>query len=173
MIFVIVALVFLIRLIFFKISIRNEKKILADGGREYGVENSKYITILHILFYTFCFIEAFVRKVHFDVISLIGLCLIIFSMCMLYVATRLLKDIWAVKLMLLADHKYVDHWLFKTVKHPNYFLNIIPELIGLTLLCHAYFTAIILFSLYSFVLYRRIKEEETLLNDVIIKNGIR
>jgi len=24
------------------------------------------------------------------------------------------KDIWAVKLMLLADHKYVDHWLFKT-----------------------------------------------------------
>ena len=41
MIFVIVALVFLIRLIFLKISIRNEKKILADGGREYGAENSK------------------------------------------------------------------------------------------------------------------------------------
>lgn len=59
MIFVIVALVFLIRLIFLKISIRNEKKILADGGREYGVENSKYITILYILFYTFCFIRVF------------------------------------------------------------------------------------------------------------------
>ena len=56
MIYAIVIAVFIIRLFFLKISIKNEKKILKDGGREYGVENSKRITILHILFYLFCLI---------------------------------------------------------------------------------------------------------------------
>ena len=51
MIYAIVIAVFVIRLFFLKISIKNEKKILKDGGREYGVENSKRITILHIILF--------------------------------------------------------------------------------------------------------------------------
>ena len=78
MIYAIVIAVFIIRLFFLKISIKNEKKILKDGGREYGVENSKRITILHILFYLFCFIEAIIRKPKFDKISFLGLFLIVF-----------------------------------------------------------------------------------------------
>ena len=45
----IVLAVFVFRLVFLKISMKNEKAILANGGREYGVQNTKYITILHIL----------------------------------------------------------------------------------------------------------------------------
>ncbi|HEU2198705.1 TPA: hypothetical protein VU942_002116, partial [Streptococcus pneumoniae] len=65
----------------------------------------------------------------------------------------------------------VDHILFRTVKHPNYFLNILPELIGLTLLSHAYVTFVLVFPVYAVILYRRIAEEEKLLHEVIIPNG--
>ncbi|MDO5100560.1 MAG: isoprenylcysteine carboxyl methyltransferase family protein [Eubacteriales bacterium] len=155
-----------------KLSIKNEKKIIADGGCEYGKENSKRITILHILFYLCSFIEAIVRRAEFDRISIVGLVLIGFSVFMLYTVTRLLKDIWTVKLMLLHNHKYVDHWLFRVVKHPNYYLNIFPELLGLVLLCHALITAVILSPLYILVIFIRIKEEK-LLRETIIPNGVR
>lgn len=141
----IVLAVFVFRLVFLKISIKNEKAILANGGQEFGVQNTKYITILHILFYLSCFVEATIRQVHFDALSSVGLGLLVFSMFMLYVVTQLLGDIWTVKLMLVKNHKFVDHWLFRYVKHPNYFLNIIPELIGLALLCHALLSFCVLF----------------------------
>lgn len=55
---------FLLRLFFLKISIKNEKRILADGGKEYGVANTKLLTICHILFYAACLTEAIVKKRH-------------------------------------------------------------------------------------------------------------
>lgn len=167
----IVLLVFLLRLVFLKLSIKNEKRILADGGKEFGIQNTKYITVLHILFYFCCLIEAIVTKPSFDVMSSVGLLLLTFSMVMLYVVTRLLGDIWTVKLMLVNNHQFVDHWLFRVVKHPNYYLNILPELFGLALLCHAKWTMILLYPLYLLVLYRRIQEENKLLAEVIIPNS--
>lgn len=168
----IVIAIFVLRLSFLKISKKNEKRILENGGREYGVQNSKRLTILHIAFYLFSPIEAAVRKIEFDMTSIIGLGLMIFSMFMLYTVVNLLKDIWTVKLMILKDHKYNPHWLFKVVKHPNYFLNIAPELIGLVLLCHAWYTFVIIAPFYVYTMYVRIKEEEKLLQEVIIPNGV-
>lgn len=73
--------------------------------------------------------------------------------------------------MLVNNHKYVDHPLFRIVKHPNYFLNILPELVGLALVSHAYVTFIFIFPVYAVILYQRIAEEEKLLQEVIIPNG--
>lgn len=168
----IVVAIFILRLFFLKISKQNEKNILENGGKEYGVANSKRLTILHIAFYLFSVIEAVVRKTTLDTISLVGLGLMVFSMIMLTVVVRLLKDIWTVKLMLLSNHKYNPHWLFKVVKHPNYFLNIAPELIGLVLLCHAWYTLAVVAPFYMYTMYVRIKEEEKLLREVIIPNGV-
>lgn len=167
----IVISVFLLRLFFLKISIKNEKAIIKNGGKEYGVKNTKYITILHILMYVLSVTEAVIKNSKFDLISVIGVALLGFSMVMLYVVTRLLGEIWTVKLMILKDHKYVDHWLFRNIKHPNYFLNIVPELIGVALICHSLYTSIVILPLYAIVLYCRIKEEEKLLKDIIIPNG--
>ena len=173
LIYAIVAFIFTVRLMFLKVSVKNEKRILAEGGKEYGVANSKRITILHILFYAAAVIEAGVRQVSFDTISMIGLGLIIFSMIMLSVVVNLLHGIWTVKLMLVKDHKFNNHWLFRVIKHPNYFLNILPELTGLVLLCHSYYSAMVLAPFYIIVLAIRIKEENKLLQEVIIPNGIQ
>lgn len=167
----IVAVVFVVRLVFLKRSIANEKAILQAGGREYGVQNSKYITLLHIAFYLFCTVEALIKRPAFDAISWLGLVLLVGGMGMLYVVTQLLGPIWTVKLMILDNHQFVDHWLFRTVKHPNYFLNILPELVGLCLLCHAWYTLALLSLPYSYVMYQRIREENRLLREVIIPNS--
>ena len=171
MIVLLVSLLFLLRLFFLSISIKNEKRILAEGGKEYGVANTKLLTISHILFYAACLIEAVIKNVAFDTLSALGLIFLIFSMAMLYLVILLLGPIWTVKLMLVKNHRFVDHWLFQTVKHPNYFLNILPELIGLALLCHATYSFCLLFPLYVLILYRRIREENRLLQEVIIPNG--
>lgn len=171
-IYVIVLLVFVIRLAFLKISKRNEKDILENGGEEYGVKNSKRITILHIIFYFGSLVEAIITKAEFDKISLIGLFLLTFSMFMLYIVVHLLDGIWTVKLMIAKNHKFNNHWLFEKVKHPNYFLNIVPELIGIGLICHSKITSIIVLPLYAIVLYIRIKEENTLIEKIIKPNGV-
>ena len=158
-------------MIFLKRSIENEKRILSNGGQEFGVENTKRLTLAHIIFYLSCFVEAMVHKTNFDGMSMVGLVLLIFSMLMLMLVIHLLGDIWTVKLMLVNNHKFVDHFLFRTVKHPNYFLNILPELVGLSLVSHAYVTFIFIFPVYAVILYQRIAEEEKLLQEVIIPNG--
>lgn len=168
---IIVAVIFIIRLAFLKVSKQNEQAILASGGKEYGVQNSKRLTILHILFYFSCLVEAVLRRAELDTQGLLGCALVAFALVMLYVVTQLLKGIWTVKLMIANEHKFNDHWLFRVVKHPNYFLNIVPELIGLALLCHALYSAVVILPFYAFVLYNRIEEEDRLIAEVIIPNG--
>ncbi|TVX32052.1 hypothetical protein AZJ41_04535, partial [Streptococcus pneumoniae] len=55
--------------------------------------------------------------------------------------------------------------------HPNYFLIILTEPVGLPLLIHSYVTFIFMFPVYAIILYYRIAEEEKLLQEVIIPNG--
>ena len=146
---VIFVAVSLFRLVFLRKSSQNEQDILAKGGMEYGVKNSNIMKYLHMLFYAVCFLELLLKKPAFDFVSLLGAVLLLFSMFMLYLVAKLLGPVWTIKLMLVKDHKFVDH-----------------------LLSHAYFALFILFPLYCITLYVRIKEEEQLLKEVIIPNGI-
>ncbi|MBY5034749.1 hypothetical protein K6V78_06740 [Streptococcus gallolyticus] len=170
---VIIIAVFIIRLYYLRISKRNEARILAEGGVEYGQAVSKWITILHILFYLGCFLEACFGTSSFDGISLLGLVLLGCAMWMLHLVVHLLDGIWTVKLMIAKNHLYNPHWLFKTVKHPNYFLNILPELLGLVLLSHAWWTLMLVSPFYIYVLFLRIKEENHLIQTVLLQNGVK
>lgn len=171
-IFILVATIFILRLAFLRISKRNERIILEKGGMEYDIKNTKFLTIAHIIFYISTVFEAFLRKTQFDLLGLIGFFLILFSLSILYyIVNVLLKDIWTVKLMVAKNHQYNPHWLFRTVKHPNYYLNIIPELIGLVFICHAFYTFIIIFPIYMIILFNRIKNENYILKNIIIPNS--
>lgn len=171
-IYILVVLIFVLRLYFLKISKQNERAILRNGGTEYGARNSKFLTIAHILFYFGCLAEAIVKKPEFDGVCATGLGLIVFSFLMLYyIVNHLLKGIWTVKLMVAKGHKYNPHWLFQIVKHPNYYLNITPELIGLALLCHAVAIFALLAPIYAGILAVRIKQENRVLKEIIIPNG--
>lgn len=167
LIYVIVLFVFAIRLVFLKISKENEKNILENGGREFGVYNSKRLTILHIFFYFGSLIEVTINHTVFDKLSFIGLCLLTFSMIILHTVVKLLGDMWTIKLMVSDNYKISDHWLFRIFKHPNYFLNIVPELVGIALICHSKVVSLVILPIYAVVLYIRIKEEELVVDTMI------
>ena len=158
-----VAIIFVIRLYFLRVSKQNEARIVADGGREYGAFNSKLMAIVHVLIYFYALGEFYYLDRSVNSLTFIGMGLVVFSMYMLYMVSRLLSPIWTVKLMVAKNHQYVDHWLFRNIKHPNYFLNIVPELVGLILVCQAWYTALLLLPIYAIIMYIRIIEENKII----------
>ncbi|MBX5316889.1 isoprenylcysteine carboxyl methyltransferase family protein [Staphylococcus caprae] len=162
MILTILFIFFCIRLISLKISINHSQQLKVDGAVEYGVNNSKFLAITHVFIYVCAGVEAMMNKDTFSLVNGIGLMILIFTYIMLFVVIRTLGGIWTLKLFILPNHPIIKSGLYKVTKHPNYFLNIVPELIGVLLLTHATYTTILLIP-YAYFLYVRIKQEERLM----------
>lgn len=159
----------LLRLISLCISVRNEKRIKQEGGIQYGRINSLLLTVAHILFYFSCLYEAY----HNDTLQVnstmakIGFGLLVFAYTILFYVIYELKNIWTLKIYILKNHTINKSFLFRYVRHPNYFLNIIPELIGISFLCSAYTTLIILMPFYLVILSIRIYQEEKAMKHIV------
>lgn len=149
-----------IRLATLRISIRNEKRLIQQGAVQYGKKNSLLLSVAHIAFYASAIIEANRYRTGLDATVLAGLVLLVLAFAVLFYVIAALKEIWTVKLYILPDHKINHAFLFKYIRHQNYYLNIIPELIGLSLFCHAKYTAIFGLPVYLIILFVRIKQEE-------------
>lgn len=153
----------IIRLISLIISAANEKKLKKRNATEYGKQNSRLLVLCHTLFYLCCLGEAILLRKNSNNISFIGLGLFIFSMIILCIVILNLKGIWTVKLMIVPGQKINRSFIFKYFKHPNYFLNIIPELVSTALICQAWYTLSIGLPLYLIPLAMRIVQEEKLM----------
>jgi isoprenylcysteine carboxyl methyltransferase (ICMT) family protein YpbQ len=57
--------------------------------------------------------------------------------------------------------------LFRYTKHPNYFLNVIPELIAIALICQAWWVLALGFPLYLIPLVVRIYQEENVMSQQV------
>lgn len=160
MIAAVFALVFAIRLVSLSISIKNEKRLIAEGARQYGERNSKLLSAAHVVYYFAALAESYVRGATFDAISAIGTAVLAFALAMLFYVIHALGSVWTVKLYIHPNHQVNRNWLFRNVRHPNYFLNIIPELIGVGLLCHAWAVMLVGLPLYLAILAVRIRHEQ-------------
>lgn len=157
--FIVLAVLFRLASLF--ISIRHERQLKAAGAVEIGAANSALLAVTHTAFYLAAIAECFLTGGHiFDAVALAGLALYLFGAAMLVVVIRTLGRFWTVKLILAADHALVTHPLFRRVRHPNYFLNILPELVGFALTLHAYYTLAFGLPLYLTPLVIRIRQEE-------------
>lgn len=159
MIAVVFFLIFGIRLISLSISIKNEKRLIAEGARQYGEKNSKLLSVAHVVYYFAALGESYVRGAQFDAVSAAGTALLVFALGMLFYVIHALGSVWTVKLYIHPQHKMNRNWLFRYVRHPNYFLNILPELIGVGLLCHAWGVMAVGLPIYAAILAVRIRHE--------------
>jgi len=144
-------------------SASNEKKLKKANAVEYGRNNSKVLVLFHVLYYLACLGEAIVLNKTVDTISFFGVGLFGFSMVMLWIVIFSLKDLWTVKLIIAREHRLNSSFIFKFFKHPNYFLNIVPELISIALICQAWYTLSIGLPLYLIPLTIRIVQEENVM----------
>jgi isoprenylcysteine carboxyl methyltransferase (ICMT) family protein YpbQ len=158
LLFITVAVLF--RVIMLAVSMRNERALRQNGAVEYGARNSLWLALAHVAFYISASIEGVVRQPAFDLVTISGLLVYSFGAVMLLIVSHLLGRLWTVKLMIAQDHELVTHPLFRRVRHPNYYLNIVPELVGFALTLHAYFTLVIGLAIYAVPLGIRIRQEE-------------
>lgn len=142
------------------ISKRHEAWLRAEGAEEYGAGNSRLIAVLHTAFYIAAFLEGGWRDSQLDLLTWFGLILYGFAMFALLYVIRELGNLWTIKVLIAPGHRLKQNWLFRTVRHPNYYLNIIPELLALTLIMKAWLTLVVLYPVYLAVLVCRIRIEE-------------
>lgn len=154
---------FLFRVATLGVSIRHEKVLKRNGAIEYGSFNSLILALCHVGFYVCALGEGLYKDAGVDSITIAGMILYLFSAVVLLHVIRLLGDMWTVKLIISPRQVLVTHPIFRFVRHPNYFLNIIPELAGLALVFHSFVTLLVGLALYLIPLSVRIKEEETVM----------
>jgi isoprenylcysteine carboxyl methyltransferase (ICMT) family protein YpbQ len=142
------------------ISRRNEARLRAHGAEEYGIANSRLLVALHTLFYIAVLLEGWWRGSQVDALMWLGVALYLFAMLALAYVIHELGGLWTVKVLLAPNHVLNQSWLFRSLRHPNYYLNIIPELLALVLIMKAWWTLVILYPCYLATLIRRIRMEE-------------
>jgi isoprenylcysteine carboxyl methyltransferase (ICMT) family protein YpbQ len=142
------------------ISFRNERRLKQEGAVEYGRSGTALITGVSLLYAAVAIVEGALRRVQFGAFTVWGIAIHTFSMVVLFSVIYQLRDTWTVKVLIARDHRLVTSWLFRTVRHPNYFLNLIPEFIGLTLVFTSWVTAAVLFPVLLVAIGVRIVQEE-------------
>ncbi len=147
------------------VSMRHEKALKAHGAREYGRSNSHLLAAAHVLFYGGALVEGLWRSTQLTRWTTVGILLYVLSIIALLLVWRELKGLWTVKLLIASDHPLNQSALFRWVRHPNYFLNIIPELVGLALIMGAWIVLVVGLPLYLLVLRRRIVQEEQVMHE--------
>ena len=158
-----IAFAFLFRIATVILSIRNQTTLKDAGAVEFGVRNSNILALAHVLYFLSATDEAILDPPPFDTISIIGLVLYGISVISILFVIQLLGRLWTVRLLIAPDHSLVRHPLFRIVRHPNYYLNILPELIGFALVLHAYLTLLIGLPLYLIPLVTRMRQEEAVM----------
>jgi isoprenylcysteine carboxyl methyltransferase (ICMT) family protein YpbQ len=149
-----------IRLVSVLVSRRNEARLRAEGAEEYGAGNSRLLAMLHSIFYIAAFVEGGWRGTPGDWLTWSGLALYIFAMLALLYVIRALGGLWTVRVMLAPAHTLRRDWFFRTFRHPNYYLNILPELLAMVLIMKAWLTLVLVFPPYLVALACRIRIEE-------------
>jgi isoprenylcysteine carboxyl methyltransferase (ICMT) family protein YpbQ len=147
------------------VSKRNEARLRAEGAEEFGAGNTRLIALLHATFYVAAFAEGWWRGTQMDALAWFGVALYGVAMLVLLYVIRELGSVWTVKVFVAERHILNQSWLFRAVRHPNYYLNILPELLGLALAMKAWFTLTILLPCYLVALFRRIKIEEEVMRE--------
>jgi isoprenylcysteine carboxyl methyltransferase (ICMT) family protein YpbQ len=147
------------------VSMRNEKVLKANGAIEYGRRTSQLLAVAHTLFYVSALVEGLWRSTQPTWWTAVGLLLYILSILAFLLVWRELHRFWTVKLIIASDHVLNQSALFRWVRHPNYYLNVIPELVGLALIMGAWMTLVIGLPLYLLVLRMRIVQEEQVMKE--------
>lgn len=142
------------------LSRNNEAQLRSQGAVEYGAETSRLLILLHTAIYVGCVAEGVTRDASMDMAAQIGMGVYGLSLLALGAVIASLGRLWTMRLLFLPDHPLNRGWLFRLFRHPNYFLNILPELVSLIIIFDAWATLAVIFPAYAVTLGIRILEEE-------------
>ncbi|MGI3164558.1 isoprenylcysteine carboxyl methyltransferase family protein [Pseudooceanicola sp. 200-1SW] len=154
-----------IRLVSLSISKRNERALRSIGAVEHGARTSRALAAAHVLYYLVAIAESTLRQSDPSWLTGLGLGLYALSICALFWVIATLGRLWTVKLYIAPDHRLETNWVFRRIKHPNYVLNIVPELVGFAIVLQAWATLFFGLPLYLVLLIARIRQENRIMRE--------
>jgi methyltransferase len=143
---------------------RNERRILAAGGREHAPRHFGAMAALHGAWLAAMLIEVHVaRPPLIGTLALVALLLVLVGQGLRYAAMRSLDWRWTVRIMTLPDAPAVSGGIYRYLRHPNY-VGVALEIVALPLVHTAWRTALIASALNAIILAVRVRAEEAALS---------
>jgi len=149
-------MVMVARLMTVAVARENERRLRARGSMLAGRIKAHLMTMAHAAFYLLAAGEYGWRGAPFSPITWVGAAMWLLAMLGLVA----LREVWTVRVFVSRGEVRPTGSLYRRFRHPGYVLNIIPELAGVGLLAHAWFTVALCLPLYVLLLLRRIRTEE-------------
>lgn len=147
------------RLVELYIAKQNEKQLKAAGAVEYGESHYRWMVLMHLCFFIVLIIEVVVLERDMSGLWPIWLTLFLIAQSGRIWAIRSLGKHWNTKIIVVPDADVVIKGPYKYFKHPNYII-VATEILVISLLFNAYYTAIIFSLLNVWMMTVRIPLEE-------------
>ncbi len=150
------------RLLELALSRRNERRLRARGGVEWGREHYPFMVALHVLWLVSTLLEGPSKdpRLHRG-----PLFLFLAVQPLRYWAILSLGEHWNTKIIVVPGEKLVGRGPYKYLSHPNYVV-VAAEILAFPLVFGARFTAVVFSVLNAMLLSVRIKEEEKALKEL-------
>ncbi|MFS0764699.1 isoprenylcysteine carboxyl methyltransferase family protein [Peribacillus phoenicis] len=147
------------RLVELYIAKQNEKQLKAAGALEYGESHYRWMVLMHLSFFIVLIIEVIVLERNMSGLWPIWLTLFLIAQSGRIWAIRSLGKHWNTKIIVVPDADVVIKGPYKYFKHPNYII-VATEILVISLLFNAYYTAFIFSLLNVWMMTVRIPLEE-------------
>lgn len=148
------------RLYELRLSHKNEKKIIAQGGHVVPELNYVFMVAMHSLWLASIILGVYLGYAEFNLNYLIpGLSLLIVGQLLRILAIKTLKNRWTTRIVILPEAPAVHRGIFKWLRHPNY-LGVCLEIFALPLAAGLVPIAIVFTIINLIILKFRIKKEE-------------
>lgn len=143
---------------------RNERRLLARGGREYAPEQMRWMTLLHSTWLVAMPLEVLLLERTANVmIASVALVAFLCGQALRYAAFAGLGDRWCVRVITVPREPVRVRGIYRFMRHPNY-LGVVLEIAALPLLHGAWLTALVASALNGVLLAFRIAAEQRALS---------
>ncbi|TKH02748.1 isoprenylcysteine carboxyl methyltransferase [Peribacillus simplex] len=161
---ILIILIAIQRLVELYIAKQNEKQLKAAGAVEYGESHYRWMVLMHLSFFIVLIIEVIVLDRNMSGLWPIWLTLFLIAQSGRIWVIRSLGKHWNTKIIVVPDADVVIKGPYKYFKHPNYII-VATEILVISLLFNAYYTAIIFSLLNVWMMTVRIPLEEKALKE--------
>lgn len=164
MFYAFICFIVLQRLIELGIAKSNERQLKNSGAIEFGAKHYPWMVLLHTGFFSILILE--VGALNRDLSSLWILWITLFALTQLgrIWVIHSLGKYWNTKIIVLPNANVIAKGPYKYVRHPNYVI-VATEILVISLLFNAFYTAIIFSLLNAWMMRVRIPIEEQALKE--------
>jgi methyltransferase len=153
------------RLLELVISRRNERKLRAAGGIEYGAGHYRAMTVLHGAWLLSMLVEVWLfNRPLIPALTLVALILFAVGQTLRYTAILTLGWRWNVRVLVIPGVEAIRTGIYRYVRHPNY-LGVALEIFSAPILHTALISSILFSILNAVFLKMRISVEEKALRE--------